>query len=56
MNRLNDSGRVFLTHTRVKDMFVLRLAVGNIRTERRHVEHAWQAIRAATRELDGGTT
>ena len=56
MNRLNDSGRVFLSHTRVKDMFVLRLAVGNIRTERRHVEQAWQAIRAATRELDGGTT
>jgi aromatic-L-amino-acid decarboxylase len=52
MNRLNDSGRVFLSHTKVGGVFVLRLAVGNIRTERRHLEDAWAAIRAITRELD----
>jgi aromatic-L-amino-acid decarboxylase len=56
MNRLNDSGRVFLSHTKVSDTFVLRLAVGNIRTERRHLEDVWTAIRAVTRELDSQGT
>ena len=53
MNRVNDSGAVFLSHTRIDDVFVLRLVVGNIRSERRHVEHAWQRLRAAAHELDG---
>jgi aromatic-L-amino-acid decarboxylase len=52
MNRLNDSGEVFLSHTRIGGMLVLRAAIGNIRTERRHIEHAWQLLRSAARELD----
>ena len=52
MNRVNDSGRVFLSHTRIDDVFVLRLVVGNIRTERRHLEQAWSLLQDAARELD----
>jgi len=55
MNRLNDSGSLFLSHTKIDDVFVLRLVVGNIRTERRHVERAWRLVLEATRELDGET-
>jgi aromatic-L-amino-acid decarboxylase len=52
MNRANESGRIFLSHTRIDSVFVLRLVVGNIRTERRHLEHAWSVLRSAARELD----
>ena len=45
MNELNATGRVFLSHTRAEGRFTLRVAIGNVRTERRHVEQAWALIR-----------
>jgi aromatic-L-amino-acid decarboxylase len=44
LERVNRTGRVFLSHTRLRDRHTLRLTVGNIKTERRHVEDAWQTI------------
>ena len=52
MNHVNDSGEIFLSHTRIDGTFVLRLAIGNIRTERRHVERAWELLRRAAAGLD----
>jgi aromatic-L-amino-acid decarboxylase len=54
MNLVNATGEVFLSHTKVNGMFVLRLAIGSIRTQRRHVERAWQLLREAAAELDRG--
>ena len=48
---LNDSGRVYLTRTRVKGACVIRFCVGQTATERRHVEAAWAFIREAARGL-----
>jgi aromatic-L-amino-acid decarboxylase len=47
MERLNSSGRLFLTHTKLGDRTVLRMAIGQARTELRHVDAAWQQIRTA---------
>lgn len=53
MQRLNASGELYLTHTVLDDQLVLRMAVGGATTAERHVQHAWQRIRAAAAELDG---
>jgi len=45
MDRLNQSGALYLTHTRLDDRLTLRFCVGQTHTERRHVEKAWQQIR-----------
>jgi aromatic-L-amino-acid decarboxylase len=45
LGRLNASGALYLTHTRVRDRYALRLAIGVPGTERRHVEAAWRMIR-----------
>jgi aromatic-L-amino-acid/L-tryptophan decarboxylase len=45
LRRLNATGRVYLTHTRVGGSYVLRLAIGSPQTEERHVEAAWALIR-----------
>ena len=51
LRRVNASGRVYLSHTKLDDRYVIRLAVGNLRTERRHVAEAWTLLReAATAE------
>lgn len=54
MDRLNASGALFLTHTRLQDRLTLRLCVGQTHTERRHVEQAWQRIRRTAAELARG--
>jgi aromatic-L-amino-acid decarboxylase len=47
MHAVNAGGDVFLSHTKLRGRFTLRLAIGNIRTEERHVALAWQRLREA---------
>jgi aromatic-L-amino-acid decarboxylase len=44
LDALNDSGRLFLTHTKLDDRFTLRMCIGQTRTRREHVERAWRQI------------
>lgn len=44
MERVNADGRHFISHTVVREGCILRAAIGNIRTEERHVETLWQAL------------
>ncbi len=47
MHRLNDSGKLFLTHTKLGGRFTLRMSIGQTTTEERHVRKAWEEIKAA---------
>jgi aromatic-L-amino-acid decarboxylase len=47
MDNVNRGGEVFLSHTRLRERFTIRVAIGNLRTEARHVERAWALLRAA---------
>ncbi|WP_410810869.1 pyridoxal-dependent decarboxylase [Micromonospora sp. 067-2] len=42
--RVNRTGRVHLTHTRVAGRYTLRLAVGSPQTTERHVDEAWALL------------
>jgi aromatic-L-amino-acid decarboxylase len=52
MDAVNRSGEVFLSHTRLRDRFTIRIAIGNLRTEPRHVERAWELLRREAARLD----
>jgi aromatic-L-amino-acid decarboxylase len=43
--RVNASGEIFLSHTRLDDRYVLRLAIGNERTTEDDVRLAWDVLR-----------
>jgi aromatic-L-amino-acid decarboxylase len=45
LRRVNGSGEVFLSHTRLRGRFVLRLAIGNARTTEDDVRLAWDVLR-----------
>lgn len=45
LSEVNVAGPVLLSQTRLRERFVLRLAIGNIRTDERHVETAWRLLR-----------
>ena len=47
MEAVNATGEAYLSHTKLKGRTVLRLAVGNLRTEERHVRRAWERIQGA---------
>lgn len=51
LHGLNDSGRVYLTQTRVRGRYAIRFNIGQTATERRHVEDAWSLIRETARQL-----
>ncbi len=44
LDRLNASGDLYLTHTKLSGKLTLRLCVGQTNTQLRHVERAWQRI------------
>jgi len=48
MDRLNQSGDLYLTHTKLDGKLTLRLCIGQTTTELRHVGRAWRLVRAAS--------
>jgi aromatic-L-amino-acid decarboxylase len=52
LTRLNESGKLYLTHTRLADRYTLRMAIGGTWTERRHVESAWRTIVEVASDLE----
>jgi aromatic-L-amino-acid decarboxylase len=51
LERLNQSGDLYLTHTRLTDRLTLRFCVGQTNTEARHVEKAWKRIQQEAEKL-----
>ena len=55
LERLNASGKLYLTHTVLDGKYTLRMSIGGTLTEERHVAAAWQHIRESSlaNEEDG---
>ena len=51
LNAVNASGEMFLSHTKLNERYVLHLAIGNIRTEEKHVVRAWELLQAECKRL-----
>jgi aromatic-L-amino-acid decarboxylase len=51
LDRLNQSGKVYLTHTKLKDRLTLRFCVGQTHTEETHVVRAWRLIQNTAEEI-----
>ncbi|MEX2181340.1 MAG: pyridoxal-dependent decarboxylase, partial [Gemmatimonadaceae bacterium] len=47
LDRVNADGAVFLSHTKLGEAYVLRVAIGNLRTQESHLAAAWRLLRAA---------
>lgn len=52
MDAVNATGEIFLSHTRLNGRFTIRVAINHLRTERRHIERAWELLREHGRQLD----
>ena len=45
LERVNETGEIFISHTRLYGRYVLRLAIGNARTTEEDVQRAWDVLR-----------
>jgi len=52
LTNLNQSGRLFLTHTTLDNRYTLRMCIGQANTEGHHVEQAWRMIQESAAEIE----
>ena len=51
MNRVNESGKIYFTHTKLNGQVVLRMNIGQTLTEERHIKEAWKLIQETSKEI-----
>lgn len=54
LRRINESGKVFLSHTRVQGKFVIRMVTAQTYLRREHVEKAWKIIEETGKHILNG--
>jgi aromatic-L-amino-acid decarboxylase len=51
MNSVNETGKVYFTHTKLNGQVVLRMCVAQTHTEEKHVRETWNLIRETANKL-----
>jgi aromatic-L-amino-acid/L-tryptophan decarboxylase len=50
-HRLNDTGKIYLTHTVINSIYTLRMVTGQTNVKMEHVKTAWDLIRSMARAI-----
>lgn len=53
LEAVNATGQIYMTHTKLNGRYSLRLSIGSIYTEQRHVEQAWELLQEKLAQLTG---
>ena len=53
MDRVNESGEAFITHTVVRGRTCLRVSIGNLKTTHAHVQRLWELLQEAAADEGG---
>jgi len=51
-HEINKTGKIYITHTKLKGVYTLRMAIGQTYVEKKHVVQAWDIIKKLSRELE----
>ena len=51
MHKLNNSGKIFLTHTKLNGKFTLRMVIAQTNVEEKNVTDAWTLIKQYSKEI-----
>jgi aromatic-L-amino-acid decarboxylase len=51
LEALNNTGKIYLTHTKLKGIYTLRLVIGQTEVQQHHVDAAWALIQILAHEL-----
>jgi aromatic-L-amino-acid decarboxylase len=50
IERINATGEVFLSHTKLSGRYTIRVAIGNLSTTEKHIKRVWEIIRKVASE------
>ncbi len=53
LDKLNATGRIFLTHTKLNGQYTLRMSIAGTHTTQQHVEKAWELIKETAPGCNG---
>jgi aromatic-L-amino-acid decarboxylase len=53
LDNVNQSGKIYMTHTSLDDRYTLRLCVGQTNTKQVHVRQAWELLRITASQMPG---
>jgi len=56
VNAVNATGEFFLSHTKVNERFVIRVAIGNLRTTEHYVARVWELLRELAPKVAAAAT
>jgi len=51
IDAVNETGQAFLSHTKLNGKYVIRLAIGNVATQEKHIVQAWDLLRRLSTQL-----
>jgi aromatic-L-amino-acid decarboxylase len=51
LEEINQSGKIYLTHTSLNDQYILRLCIGQTNTEEQHIRQAWDLLMQTAMKL-----
>jgi aromatic-L-amino-acid decarboxylase len=54
VERINASGRAYLTQTKLRGRTVMRIGLGNVLTTEQHLRNVWELIQETSNELGRG--
>ncbi|WKN31219.1 aminotransferase class V-fold PLP-dependent enzyme [Porifericola rhodea] len=54
MQKLNASGKLYLTHTKLKGQFLIRMVIGQTQVQEHHVVESWRLIKQTAEDLKVG--
>ena len=52
MHRLNESGKVYFTHTRLNGNYVIRFVIGQTNVTEKHIKNAWNLIQEFSQKIN----
>ncbi|MBT8380646.1 MAG: amino acid decarboxylase [Ignavibacteria bacterium] len=51
LRKINKSGKLFLSHTKLNGIYILRISISGLRTQEEHVKKAWELIINTLKEI-----
>jgi aromatic-L-amino-acid decarboxylase len=51
MNSINAKGRFFLSHTKLKGKYTIRVAIGNLRTTETDIKDLWNILQTCLKDM-----
>ncbi|HVO74687.1 MAG TPA: pyridoxal-dependent decarboxylase [Ignavibacteriaceae bacterium] len=51
LDTLNKTGKVFLSHTKLNNHFVIRVSISGLKTEERHIKEVWKLLKSKSTKI-----